>query len=203
MFLSRQLPRSRSDVHRQHDRERPPAGLFAHGNLARRGSEFAGVRGGARCLRGGSSGRGRGGRSTGPCDAPAALALELFLVAAALGITASGNVQEAWRRDVVVALLALAMGVQNAMVRRMGVPEANTTVLTTSLGSLAADLVAVGGRPPRAGRRMATVACIFGGAVLGAELQRNGPTWSLVLALGLVASSAVALGRAGWPAPVD
>ncbi len=124
-------------------------------------------------------------------------------MAAALGITASGNVQEAWRRDVVVALLALAMGVQNAMVRRMGVPEANTTVLTTSLGSLAADLVAVGGRPPRAGRRMATVACIFGGAVLGAELQRNGPTWSLVLALGLVASSAVALGRAGWPAPVD
>ncbi len=144
-----------------------------------------------------------GGRRGRPARLPAALGLELVLVAAAIGVTASGNELEAWRRDVVVALLALAMGVQNAMVRRMGVPEANTTVLTTSLGSLAADVVAVGGRPPQAGRRVATVTCIFGGAVLGAELQRNGPTWSLVLALGLVASSAVALGRAGWPAPAD
>ena len=134
---------------------------------------------------------------------PAALAVEVVLVAIALGLTASGPAHEAWRPDVVVALLALAMGVQNAMVRRMSVPEANTTVLTTSLGSLAADVVAVGGRPPRAGRRVGTVACIFGGAAVGAELQRHGPSWSLLLALVLVGLSAVALGRAGWPAPVD
>jgi len=93
----------------------------------------------------------------------------------------------------VVALLALAMGVA----------EANTTVLTTRLGSLAADVVAVGGRPPRAGRRVATVMCIFGGAVAGALLQRHATAWPLLLAVALVASAAVALGRAGWPAPID
>jgi len=134
---------------------------------------------------------------------PAAVGLEMVLLSAALGVTAGGSVDEALRRDAVIALLALAMGVQNALVRRMSVPEANTTVLTTSLGSLAADVVAVGGRPPRAGRRVATVACIFGGAVVGAELQRHGTIWPLLVALALVASSALALTRAGWPAPVD
>src|SRR5665213_3489022 len=58
-------------------------------------------------------------------------------------------------RFVAIALLAMAMGVQNATVRRMGVPDVNTTVLTTTLGGLAADVVEVGGRPARAGRRVA------------------------------------------------
>jgi uncharacterized membrane protein YoaK (UPF0700 family) len=126
-----------------------------------------------------------------------------LLLAAGLGVTATGPVGMTWRRDSIVAILAVAMGVQNAMVRRMSITEANTTVLTTSLGSLAADVVAVGGRPPRAGRRIATVACIFLGAVAGAELQRHAATWSLTLALALVVASALALDRAGWPAPVD
>jgi len=134
---------------------------------------------------------------------PVALGAETVLLVAAVGLAASGSLGVALRRDAVVALLALAMGVQNAMVRRMSVTEANTTVLTTSLGSLAADVVAVGGRPPRAGRRVATVLCIFGGAVVGALLQRHGTTWPLLLAVVLVAAAAALLGRAGWPAPVD
>jgi peptidoglycan/LPS O-acetylase OafA/YrhL len=81
--------------------------------------------------------------------------------------------------------------------------EANTTVLTTSLGSLAADLVAIGGRPPRAGRRVATVACIFVGAVVGALLQRHGVGWPLGLALVLVVLAGWMLALAGWPAPTE
>jgi len=142
------------------------------------------------------------GRRGRPARLPATLVVELVAVAAALVLTSTGSVHVTWRRDAVVALLALAMGVQNAMVRRMAVPEANTTVLTTSLGSLAADVVAVGGRPPRAGRRVATVVCIFLGAVVGAELQRHGAPWSLTAALVLVAASTVPLHRAGWPTPV-
>lgn len=143
------------------------------------------------------------GRRGSPARLPVALGVEVALVAAALGLTVSVSGQTGWYRDTIVALLALAMGVQNAMVRRMSVPEANTTVLTTSLGSLAADIVAVGGSPARAGRRVATVICIFLGAVLGAEFQRRGAQWSLTLALVLVVASSVGLGRAGWPAPVD
>lgn len=141
------------------------------------------------------------GRRGRPAHLPTALVVEVVLVAAALAVTASGSLHVTWRRDVVIALLALAMGTQCAMVRRMGLPEANTTVLTTSLGSLAADAVAVGGRPPRIGRRVSTVGCIFIGAVVGAELQRHGPTWSLAVALVLVALAALSLARAGWPAP--
>ena len=143
------------------------------------------------------------GRRDGAARLPAALGVEAVLVAVGLALTASGSMEATWRRDSVVALLALAMGVQNAMVRRMSIAEANTTVLTTSLGSLAADVVAVGGRPPRIGRRVGTVACIFFGAMAGAELQRHSATWSLTLALALIAASAVALSRAGWPAPID
>ena len=134
---------------------------------------------------------------------PAALVTEVALVAAGLVLTGTGSIQVTWRQYSVVVLLALAMGVQNAMARRMSITEANTTVLTTSLGSLAADMVAVAGRPPRAGRRVATVACIFLGAVAGAALQHHSATWALTLAIALIATSAGALGRAGWPAPVD
>jgi len=143
------------------------------------------------------------GRRGRPARLPTALGLELLLVAAALVVTIAGSIGQPWWRDAVVALLALAMGVQNAMIRRMSIPEANTTVLTSSLGSLAADVVAVGGRPARAGRRIATVVCIFLGGALGAELQRHGTAWSLTAALVLVAASTVVLRRAGWPAPVD
>ena len=148
-------------------------------------------------------GAGLAGRRGRAARIPAALGVEVVLVVAGLVLTATVPMEVTWREDSVVALLALAMGVQNAMVRRMSITEANTTVLTTSLGSLAADMVAVGGRPPRAGRRVATVACIFLGAVAGAELQRHSATWSLTFALVLIAASALALGRAGWPAPVD
>jgi len=115
------------------------------------------------------------------------LGLELVAVSFALVVGLTGSVQVTDRRDVVIGLLAIA----------------NTTVLTTSLGSLAADLVAVGGRPPRAGRRIATVACIFVGAVVGALLQRHGVGWPLAFALALVVLAGGALARAGWPAPED
>ncbi len=129
------------------------------------------------------------------------LGVELVAVAAALAVSLSGPVDVVGRRDVVVALLAFAMGVQNATVRRMAVPEANTTVLTTSLGSLAADVVTFGLPTPSAGRRAATVGCIFLGVFVGAVLQRHGVGWPLGVALALVTLAGGALAVAGWPAP--
>ena len=41
--------------------------------------------------------------------------------------------------DAVIALLALAMGVRNATVRRIAVPDLTTTVLTLTLTGLASD----------------------------------------------------------------
>jgi uncharacterized membrane protein YoaK (UPF0700 family) len=148
----------------------------------------------------GSAAAGRRGRKA---HLHVGLATEVVAVAAALAVSLGGPVDADGRRDVLIALLAFAMGVQNATVRRMGITEANTTVLTTSLGSLAADVVAFGVPTPRAGRRTATVTCIFAGAVVGALLQRHGVEWSLAVAMVLVILGGAALGGAGWPAPAD
>jgi uncharacterized membrane protein YoaK (UPF0700 family) len=90
------------------------------------------------------------------------------------------------RRDVVVAFLALAMGMRNATVRRLGVTEFSTVVLTTTLTGLFSDLP----RAPRDGgvtaRRAGSVAAMFVGALAGAALVVRG---HLLVALILVSGT--------------
>ena len=72
------------------------------------------------------------------------------------------------RRYVVIGLLAAGLGLQNATVRRLAVPDVTTTVLTLTLTGLAADSWlaggradgrrGAGGRPPAAGGRRASSA---------------------------------------------
>jgi uncharacterized membrane protein YoaK (UPF0700 family) len=76
------------------------------------------------------------------------------------------------RRYVVIGLLAAALGLQNATVRRLAVPDVTTTVLTLTLTGLAADSWLAGGRSPRAGRRVAAVGLMAAGALVGALLLR-------------------------------
>ena len=61
----------------------------------------------------------------------AGAAAELVLVAGALALTA--GLPSAAARDGMAALLALAMGIQNAVARRLAVPDLTTTVLTMTL----------------------------------------------------------------------
>lgn len=96
-----------------------------------------------------------------------------------------------------VALLGTAMGLQTTVVRRMGVSDVNTTVLTTILGGLAADVVQVGGHPVRVGRRVATVVCIFGGAAVGAAILQVGMTWTVLCALAMMTLGLTTLWRSG------
>ena len=79
----------------------------------------------------------------------------------------------------VIVLTALAMGVRNATVRKIALPDLTTTVLTLTLTGLAADSALAGGANPRAWRRGASVLSMFSGAAAGALLLRN----SLVLPL--------------------
>ena len=69
-----------------------------------------------------------------------------------------------------IAFLAFAMGVQNATVRRLAVPELTTTVLTMTLTGIASDSVLAGGKGSRIGRRSLAVAAMFVGALIGALL---------------------------------
>jgi uncharacterized membrane protein YoaK (UPF0700 family) len=97
------------------------------------------------------------------------------------------------------AILAVAMGIQNAVARKLAVSDLTTTVLTMTLTGI--------GHDPRAGhrgqvaltRRLLVVVTLLAGAVVGAELVLNvGTLVPLALAtalLAIVAASAAATAR--------
>jgi uncharacterized membrane protein YoaK (UPF0700 family) len=116
------------------------------------------------------------------------LSLEVSLIAVAAAFAAVVDVRAGRASgDVVIALLGLAMGVRNATVRRLGVRDLTTTVLTMTLTAFAAESRLAGGSGKGQGRRIAAVLAMFAGALLGALLLKT----SLVLPL--VAAAGVAL----------
>jgi len=80
----------------------------------------------------------------------------------------------------VIVLMAIAMGLRNASVRRLAVPDLTTTVLTLTLTGLSADSSLTGGKNPRFGRRFGSTVAMFGGAVIGALLLKYGPAAPLM-----------------------
>lgn len=102
-------------------------------------------------------------------------------------------------RYLLIVLLGLAMGTQNATSRRIAVPDATTTVLTLTLTGLAADSSLAGGANPRPLRRISSVLAMLAGALVGATLvlhvgsRTTGMTAALALAtLALLATTALA-----------
>lgn len=117
-----------------------------------------------------------------------ALAIEVSLIGIAAVFAAAVAVRpNAASGDIVIALLAFAMGARNATVRRLGVPDLTTTVLTMTLTGLAADSRVVGGTGAGSLRRIAAVLAMFAGALAGAQLLKSS------LTLPLVAAGALAL----------
>jgi uncharacterized membrane protein YoaK (UPF0700 family) len=90
-------------------------------------------------------------------------------------------------------LLALAMGLQNAVARHLAVPDLTTTVLTMALTGVAADPHL---RPdhPR-GRRVTSVLAMFGGAVVGALLVIHA---DVAAALGIAAVLLLVVASVAW-----
>jgi uncharacterized membrane protein YoaK (UPF0700 family) len=102
-----------------------------------------------------------------------ALWIEAGLILIATVVAAAVDVRPgAFSGDAVIALLALAMGVRNATVRRLGVPDLTTTVLTMTLTGLAADSRIAGGSGQGSVRRIAAVLAMLAGAVAGALLLK-------------------------------
>ncbi|MGO4457766.1 YoaK family protein [Streptomyces sp. M-16] len=93
----------------------------------------------------------------------------------------------------VLVPLAAGMGLQNAVVHRIGLPDLTTTVVTRTLTGLAADR-----RRPAAPRRALSVAVLACGALAGGLLLSGpGPGWVLALVLVLLTAVATAAARAG------
>ena len=121
-----------------------------------------------------------------------ALAIEVSVLAVAAALAAAVDPRpNAASGDIVIALLAFAMGVRNATVRRIGVPDLTTTVLTMTLTGLAADSPPAGGSGKGSARRTAAVAAMFGGALAGALMLKAS------LALPLAAAEGLALAAIG------
>lgn len=119
------------------------------------------------------------------------LAAEAVLlgISAVVAFAAPGATATAYT---LIAVTAFAMGLRNATVRKLGVPDLTTTVLTMTLTGLAADSRAGGGRDTRSPRRTASVIAMVAGATLGAWLVlHHGLGIPLAISAGLVAVLAV------------
>jgi uncharacterized membrane protein YoaK (UPF0700 family) len=123
-----------------------------------------------------------------------AVSAEVVLCAAAIVVAAfAGRHLGHGSRYALTALLALAMGVQNATARRLAVADLTTTVLTLTLTGIAADSWLGGGSGARTARRVLAVLAMLLGAILGALLLLHlAPVAPLVLAVALLTLVAVA-----------
>ena len=123
-----------------------------------------------------------------------AVAEAVLLFAAALASVGYDIVRESpsYSLYAVIVLTALAMGLRNATVRKLAVPDLTTTVLTLTLTGVAADSSLAGGGNPRVGRRVASVVAMFAGAALGALLLRFGPALPLLVSGSSVLATTVA-----------
>ena len=126
----------------------------------------------------------------------AAIAIEFVLVTVALVTAAVGGdpLTNAGRYALIV-LLALAMGTQNAVARRLAVIDLTTSILTMTLTGLAADSQPAGGNSPRLGRRLGSVAAMLAGAAVGGLLVLH---VSVAAPLGLAAALLLLGGLASY-----
>ncbi|MFE7314044.1 YoaK family protein [Streptomyces sp. NPDC057555] len=118
------------------------------------------------------------------------LGVEALLLGAATAVafTASSGI-----RYSVIALTAVAMGMRNGTVRKLGVPDMTTTVLTLTVTGLAFDSPLAGGTNLRAPRRITTVVVLLLGAMLGGWLVlQHDLGWPLLIsALSVAVTAAV------------
>ena len=123
-------------------------------------------------------------RFTGARLVTIATVVKITLIAAALVVVAAshGAIATA-HRDAVIALLAFAMGTQNASARRIGIPDLTTTVLTMTLTAIAADSTLAGGTNPRWTWRALSIGSMLVGAFAGGLCVLH---QGVAVALGLV-----------------
>lgn len=115
-----------------------------------------------------------------------ALSIEVALLSVAANLSAAITVRaNAVSGDAVIALLAFAMGVRNATIRRVAVPDLTTTVLTMTLTGLAADSQLFGGSGKGSVRRATAVLAMLLGALAGALLLKTSLFLPLAVAAGL------------------
>jgi len=127
--------------------------------------------------------------------------LALFVVALVLSLT-TGTPLPTAAELVIVATGSVALGIQNAVVRHLAVPDMTTTVLTMTLTGIGSDLRKKD--LATAGRRLIAVLAMLIGAGIGAVLVlRLGVSAGIVavtilLTVALVGAAIASRGTPGW-----
>ncbi len=133
-----------------------------------------------------------------------AVQLLLFLGALTISLVVRDLLSLIWQL-VIVAIGALALGIQNAVVRHLGVPDMTTTVLTMTLTGIGSDL-----RKrdlSTAARRLISVGAMLVGAGVGALLvlhlgvSAGIGAVTIVLAAALTGTTLASRGAPAWATP--
>jgi uncharacterized membrane protein YoaK (UPF0700 family) len=82
----------------------------------------------------------------------------------------------------VLAPLAFAFGLQNALVRKHGVPDLATNVMTLTFAAYVAETRIGGGQNDQWRRRVGSIGLFMAGATLGAVLTKMAGPWAALLA---------------------
>jgi uncharacterized membrane protein YoaK (UPF0700 family) len=128
----------------------------------------------------------------------AAAFLQMVLLGVSVAVAAASGVPVAGAyRYVLIVVLGISMGIQNATARKLAVPDLTTTVLTLTITGVAADSAIAGGAGSAAGRRIVAVIAMFVGALAGAALVLHVHIVA-PLAIALVVTAAV--GAVSWRA---
>ncbi|QIQ06517.1 YoaK family protein [Streptomyces liangshanensis] len=135
----------------------------------------------------------------------AALGVEAVLVLVAYAIAQLvDSPSSGGARYVLIVLLGLALGVQNAAVRALAVPDLTTTVLTLTITGMAADSRPAGGSGGKIGRRSLSAVSMFLGALIGAATVLHADDalplliGGLLLVLSFLAAFSLPHAREAW-----
>jgi uncharacterized membrane protein YoaK (UPF0700 family) len=132
----------------------------------------------------------------------AAAGQAVLLTASVILAAVGGNPVTTGFRYPLIALLGASMGIQNAAARKIAVPDLTTTVLTLTITGIAADSAAAGGTGSHSGRRLAAIAAMLAGALVGAALVLTGEIfYPLLIALVIVLAGGVTTYQLGHQEP--
>jgi uncharacterized membrane protein YoaK (UPF0700 family) len=121
---------------------------------------------------------------------PLAVGFEALVMGAGALVAALGHPHSGTAAGyLVIALLAVGMGLRNATVKALAIPDLTTTVLTMTLTGLAAGTPFGGGDGRGTVRRAAAVLAMLTGAIAGALLLKTSIALVLVVAAALTVAT--------------
>jgi uncharacterized membrane protein YoaK (UPF0700 family) len=178
-------------------------GVAAASRLARTGQRTGGPDGPGGDRGSGNSG-GPGERLWSPWIAATLISETLLLAVFTIGWESTGARPAGGAQLFLLALAALAMGMQSAVVAVMGIAGISTTYLTGTLTTLIDSLASPRSRPGANGRRVATLCALAAGAGLSglllATVPAAVPAIPLVMLAGVIGTGLVWLHPRSHPA---